>query len=513
MKSTMRAKVRDFTIILAVLATFFLLFSLAVRGLTDYTVTDFLPGYSDMSDYFIGINTAIELGPFSRNAGYSGYIGKPDTLSVAPNLFYGGHGLFAVAPYIVLGKIVGWGGATPLFIHLILLAIAFSFVYSCTGNIKKTVAVQLLTLSFIPFLMFFGTMMMEVQMYVWAIVMTALTYAYINRPSRQNHFGLMAAIVLASFARITNAVFIVPYLTVTLWQLLTGRTESKAARKQYWINMYIGIATILACVVAFIVTMRFTAPYQNFYTMLAETWSYSRAEALRMFFAHVKLNIKSYLHPSATPIFVAMRYMCLGYGLFLLVDTFVKLDRGKFVVRFHIQSLCLCLLLAGAALLNIMFYDVLDWRDFRLLAPFFFATVVYAVLDYKRLAAPASVGVTLSLAFVIFLDVLLKGTWSIPVHFGPFHTNEFAYHAHYDPAAPMRYGNTILLPFSLIGQGEFHDLEAGLGAVGVLSSYTPEAMGQLGIKYIVRDADDPLPENEYYEVAASDDVYVLYVLR
>jgi hypothetical protein len=512
MKGTVPTKTRDFIIILAVLSTFFLLYSLAVRNLTEYTISDFLPGYSDMSD-FILINTAIKLGSFSRNAGYNGFMWEDDILSVAPVLFYGGRGFFMVVPYIILGKIIGWGGAAPIVIHLILLAIAFSIVYFCTNNIKKTVAVQLLTLSFIPFLMFFGTMMMEVQMYAWAIVLAALTYAYMNRPCWRSRLGLLTAIVLASFAKITNAVFLVPYLTVAVWQLLSGRAEPKEVRKQLWLNLCIGIVTILAIGGAFAITGRFIAPYQYFRSMFAEHWSYSRSEALYMLLVHVKQNTRNYFDPSETPIFVALRYMIFGYALLLLANAFVTVDNSKLKVCFRIQSLCLCLLLTSEVLLTIMFYDVYDWRDFRILAPVFFAVIVYSVLDYKQFAILAQVGVTLSLVFIVFLDVLLRGNWSIPAHFGPFHMNEFAYHAHYDLAAPTRYGNTVLVPGSFLAREEFHDLEAGLGVVGSFASYTPEAMGQLGVKYILRDADDPLPENEYYEVASLDDAYILYVLR
>jgi hypothetical protein len=101
----------------------------------------------------------------------------------------------------------------------------------------------------------------------------------------------------------------------------------------------------------------------------------------------------------------------------------------------------------------------------------------------------------------------------MPIHFGPFHTNDFAYHVRYDPDASTRYGNTILVFGNLLAGGEFHDLEAGLGVVGAIGSYTPEAMGRLGVKYILREASDPLPENEYYETAGPDDIYTLYVLR
>jgi hypothetical protein len=384
----MRTRIRDFVMMLAVMVAFFWLFSLAVRFFTDYTVSDFLPGHSDASEYYTGINTAIELGLFSRNAGYNGYIWEYDTLSVAPALFYGQHGLFMLVPYIAFGKIIGWSGAAPLVIHMILLAIAFSFVYLCTGSLKKTVAVQLLTFSFVPFLMFFHTMMMEVQMYAWAIVLTALTYAYMNRPNWRNRIGLMVAIVLASLMKITNVVFAVPYLTVALWQLWAGRKGPKEMRKQLWFNLCAGIVTMLAVGAAFIATQWFVAPWLSFHSTLAETWSSSPAEALRLLFAHAKQNVKRFFDPSEMPIFVALRYMVMGYALFLLANAFVKLEAGKLKARFHIQPLCLCLLLVSAALLNIMLFDVFDWRDFRILAPVFLSVVIYTMLEYEKPDTP-----------------------------------------------------------------------------------------------------------------------------
>jgi MFS family permease len=508
-----RTKIRDFAIIFIILAVFFLLFSLAVRVFTDYTISDFLPGQSDPSDYYIEINTAIEYGVFSRNAGYNGFMWEPDTLSVAPTLFYGGHGLFMLVPYIILGKIVGWSGAAPLVIHMILLAIAFCFVYLCTGSIKKTVAMQLLTFSFVPFLMCFSTPMMEVQMYAWAILLTALTYAYLNRPSRRNRFALLVTIVLASFAKITHAAFIGPYLAVTLWQLVVGRAESKPERKQYWQNLYLGMATILASGVSFIVSGKFTAPYNSnvyFHFKLAETWSDSPAEALRLFFEHFIKYTKVYFDPSAAPNDVAVRYFLLGFVIVLLASAFIEWDGNKLKRRFDAVAFGWGLTLFVVAFLNVAIYDV----HTNFMITFFFAAIAYTVLDYERFAALAKIGVTLLLVFVIFLDVFLHNAfWGITEHFGPFHTNQYAYHVHYDPDATTRYGNTILVPSSVYGGGRFHDIKAGLGAIGVISSYTPEAMGRLGIKYILRDAGDPLEENEYYEMIFSDDAYILYGLR
>ena len=155
---------------------FLLLYSLMVRSLTGLSISSFLPGPSDMSAYYIKINAAVNHGVFSSNAGMSGYLLHGNVLYVSDWLFYGAHGMFILLPYIFLGNILGWAGATPLVIHVILLTVSFYFVYFCTSSLKMAVVVQLLTFSFTPLLLYFSTAMMEIQMYAWGIIIVSLLY-------------------------------------------------------------------------------------------------------------------------------------------------------------------------------------------------------------------------------------------------------------------------------------------------------------------------------------------------
>jgi len=195
---------------------FFCCFCFSVKIITGLSIQKFLPGPSDMADYFLEINTAIKRGIFSHNSGYNGYIWYPDTLSTADSLFYGAHGLFILLPYVFIGKVIGWSGAAPLVIHTILLTAAFLVVYFCTGSIKKTIISQIITFTFIPFIIYFPTTMMEMQMYAWGIVLISLIYAYVNNPNKVNQIGLLVCIVLASAVRITNIIYIIPYFILTI---------------------------------------------------------------------------------------------------------------------------------------------------------------------------------------------------------------------------------------------------------------------------------------------------------
>ncbi|MCL1955047.1 MAG: hypothetical protein FWF61_03865, partial [Brevinematales bacterium] len=243
----------NFFLICIISMIFFAAFAVSVNQITGFSLSKFLPGYSDMADYYIEINAAVKKGIFSHNAGYNGYIWHPDILSIADNLFYGAHGLFILLPYVFTAKVIGWNGITPLIIHMILLTIAFLFVYFSTRSFKKAFISQIVTFTFIPFLIYFPTTMMEIQMYAWGIVLMALIYAYINHPSKINHIGLLVCVLFASTARITNIVYIIPYFILII--------DKNCLHKK--LKLMMGLFTVACVLILYLVNIRLSAPYPS----------------------------------------------------------------------------------------------------------------------------------------------------------------------------------------------------------------------------------------------------------
>lgn len=504
-RALLKKQIISMFIILAISASFFLLYCFIVNTITDEPVSKFLPGASDASDYYTEIGAAIRAGIFSRNAGYNGYIFNTDVLCVADSLFYGAHGLFILLPYIFFGKIIGWGGASPLIIHMVLFTIAFFFIYFCTASIKKTIAVQILCFTFVPLIRHFSTMMMEMQMYAWGILLAALLYAYIKSPNKFNQTGLLIAIVLASSVRITNIIFGIPYFILTIRDLFIDGLHSKKVRR----DLFVGFITIVFIIFLFYLNKQLSAEYLSGFkpTLKLKYQEEGIKEAFIYFLSHFNSSLNAYFNPGASPIFVLLRYSVLGLALILLMNAFISFHGKKIKIQLNnIMSLSLSIVLFSIALLNIMFYDIFGWRDFRVMATIFLAVVVYSVINYDKNKLLACLSVLLSLSFLFFLNTL---PGFINGRFGDNDHNGYISYIHYNPDAKTRFENTIIIKsFDIM----YHDIDPGLCIIGVIGEFMPEYAAELGVKYILVGKKSVFDENDYYRSIANGDNWILYIL-
>jgi hypothetical protein len=497
-----------------------------VKSLTGEPLSNFLPGQSDAIGYYTEINTAVNVGVFSKSAGYNGYMWNRDELTIAKSLFYGGHGLFVLLPYIFFGKIIGWGGASPLVIHLILLTISFIFIYFCTASVKKAIIVQVICFLFVPLFSYFLALMMEIEMYAWGIILAALTYSYVKRSNRTTCMGLLIGVVLASSAKITNIVFIIPFFILTIKEYLPiqikkplshsvatvqGRSKNTGVCASFNKNakaMY-GVIFIFAIAVLFYIDTRLTVRYNPDFRLSLLYSLNTPKEALQLFTNHFNNSFKAYFNPNTNLFFVYLRYCVFGFAMLLIVYTFLTYDaeNNKWRIRFNIEPLFLSLILLIIALLNIMFYDVFNWRDFRVMAPIFLSVVVYCVISYEKLLIPTCFGIALCLVSLIFLNNPIS---VIPAHFAELPQKEYTRYLRYDAYAKSRFDNTMIV--SKVNIGAF-DITAGLGAIYDMTggNFSFEKMAEYGVKYILVPNYDGITDG--YNLLASGEGWQLWVLK
>jgi len=215
-----------------------------------------------------------------------------------------------------------------------------------------------------------------------------------------------------------------------------------------------------------------------------------------MFTKHFRDSIELYIKLNNEKIFSFLRYFVVGFALLLFL-----------VKRFDIELCFLSLILLIIALLNIMFYDIFDWRDFRIMAPVFLSIIIYVLINYEKFFTAACIGIVLCLSFWIFSPITVK---VIETHFGEFYHNEFANYMHYDPNATTRYGNTIVTNIN----ADFYDIDAGLGVIGAFNTFTAPKMASLGVRYIVTDENTLFDNIDiFYHMVAQVDHYIVYQLN
>ena len=490
---------------------FFGVYSVISNQLTGLPISDFLPGWSDMADYYTGINTAANVGFFSSNAGYTGYIFDNNDVSVAGSLFYGPHGAFIIIPYVIIAKIIGWGGAAPLIAHLILMTAAFIILYFCSADIKKTIIVQIVCFSFVPFIGYYFTMMMEIQMYAWGIVLTALTWAYMNKPNKANHIGMIICIVVASAIRVTNLVFGIPYFILILHELYEEKRFSNTIIKK----TAIGFLSVLAVWILYILHNFLRARFKgSFLWNLTTTFNgKGKLAGFQLFVNHFLSNTVSYFNPNESVLhYVLLRYAVFGFAVLLLVRAISFSWKRKIIFKLKsIEELSLSIILFSIVFLNIAFYDIGQGRDFRVMATVFISVITYTIISGKKFFKEACVGIVLCLVFLSHFSWVNR---IINRNFGEFYTNEWASHLQYEPDAKSRYENVMV---DQTGEDRYYDIPPGVGRLAVLGSFTADHMAELGIRYIlVRPDKSDIPTETVgalYEILATHDDWILYILK
>jgi hypothetical protein len=310
-----RTSIQAILILAGVSIAFFFSQWLLAFLLTGRHINSFLPGYSDMIEYHMSIKTAVENGMFSQNAGYFGQF-YADGKGYADWLYYGAHGFLSVTPYILTGIVIGgWTNYAPLIAHLIIITLALFVVYFCCRSFKKTLGIQLLLFSFSPFLMYYHSMMIEIEMYAVALICVAAYYFYETCRSRSALCLFALSVLLAASFRITNIVFIIP--------LLVNFIREKDLLKFVAI---IGIS--ITSIIIFIVNGKTSAPYYyNFLTTLKNafydditgntlsTFKEHFITSAKLFFAMNEQN-----SPRELTLHFLLRYSMIGISIMVLVE-------------------------------------------------------------------------------------------------------------------------------------------------------------------------------------------------
>lgn len=506
-------------VILVISIVMFALYSLVVFSVTQSSISNYLPGNSDMIDYYLEIKTAIHNGIINHNAGYFGYYidGRFD---VAQYLNWGAHGPTILMPYVILGALIGFQGSSLLIAHAILILIGFYFVYFCTKSLRITLLTQISLLAFSPFTMYFSHFMMEVQMYAYGMIAMSLLYRiFREQHSRYLRYGFLLCVVLASGARLTNMLYLIPYFLYFIHAIYNGHQDCHI-RKINLFYLLEGFICVLLIFIQYCVLERFSAPYTaNFLSNLIEAFSKQGiGAAFAVFGQHFKESFISFFDLNADVYFVVVRYLILIMAILLCIEAFCTFDltQYRFKLRrnenhkktINIKALSLSGILIGIILLTISFYDVFDWRDFRVFSPMLFSVILFTFFEKRTMVIPFFGAIFICLFFGLFSqNTFLAMTKD---HFGSLPQNTFTKYITFDAETQNRWNNSLLrYKYPL---GKLQDLPSGLGVISVYDNFPQQSELTIrGIKYILTGSDVQLNLPDY-DMYTGDD-WRLYILH
>lgn len=417
---------------------------------------DFLPAWNDEVVYWHEILT------FALHGFAGGYYSIEELTPAAPFTAFGTHGPFFPMLYGTVAKVFGWTKTSgPLFnIGAITLALA-AFVGLARPRLRHLAAVAALVAVFWPILLYIPTTMQESLHQADAIVLAAL-FCRLLAANGSSPRLLFLTLMVTAGAALVRPTWSFLFMALALAQSPGGRPREKAHAVMF----------AVAAVAVFFVLIRFlTAPYPDgflhlFFARLAE----DPPGALIFFGDRLLGNILALLRfDRCSALEVLLRYVILA----LLVYSAYFSWRGqssetednrneRALICFSFYNLLFILTF------TLLFYDIGDWRDFRVLAPHLLLSLLILAMTRKKRVVVAAVLAFLLLSpvfyktFLVFHQVHFKREVDLVGHFSPI-------------AAQIRYdkekgswANSLLVD---IGSMQYFltDVSPGIGIGGVLN--------------------------------------------
>ena len=347
------------------------------------SVLNSVPCWSDELAYWH------EVLSFSQRGLDFGYYSMNEVLPTY--LSFGTHGFGTITVYALFGKIVGWKTYSMVIANAFFLSMAFLVLTSLVKTSTKNLFfILILTLTYIPLILFSPTSMSELLHFSTLIVYVALLHVFFQRG------GVKWLVILLVFC---TAISCIRIINIFLFLPLLFKTESKFRFDGKFLIYF--ILWVVFSGLLFIVNIALVSPYpDSFLNELFKSNGFS--DFVRNFAIHFGENAWNFINPvSDTIIQGFQRYLEMLICLVCLWKSNLIQSKFKsFVLDYFVVFLILFLFM----LINIAAYDVFDWRDYRVLAPVLYGCVLLLILSDKMTVAYYSMVFNLIGVIVLFLS-------------------------------------------------------------------------------------------------------------
>lgn len=359
------------------------------------TLADFGPFYSDEIFYWHQTWTFSTVGFGGGYYTLNEYPARLDTFR-----FYV-HGPMFPMLHGSIGALVGWASATGVLINSVLLTAAtgfFAVVSGLRGKRMIFTAVFLITLS--SFMMHIPSNMQESVHHAIAIVLAGLFYRLMSAEHMLPWWAMVAFfgfIVLVSLLRITWSLLLIPFALLSFRQL----TVRKALVSLVLVSGVMGVL--------FLITSSWASFYPNVMAgCMQELAAGEYGTAFWLLVENVRYNF-GFVHKGSL-LEIAQRYeVLLLFAATAATDVLILVKHARderLVYRwqnamfpfFHVFNL------GTIFVFNAVFYDMYNWRDYRLFAPYIIMTVLVFIASGRNIWVVKVVIIVNILLFSFFWD-------------------------------------------------------------------------------------------------------------
>ena len=459
-------------------------------------LSDFHLIFSDEIDYYAESVSISKNGIINQESGYFGY----NLDQHAKLLNYGAHALFNILPYAFVAKLTTASQTSALMANLALLCSSFFVFFLLRRSLKELALLFLLLFSFLPFLLYYFTGMVEAIIYVGSILLITV---YENLFSENEHSSVLSAYILLvllwSLFRITHIFFLLPAL---LYE--TGFLKRKA------LPTLVKYALIVLGTTAVLWLLSASFPWS-----FMGQWLRS-SQKLSFFFRHgLSMAFKFLLPGFGDPMEVALRYSYLLWAGILAVLSLkprkTESDSEHFFILGHLTVLLAHLVFV------LFFYDFDEMRGFRMLSPILFFSMTSCLLSAYHMPPKRFVSFSILTVWLVFLVIAFPKrqalyTETVLRRLEPVQKSQVFKWAVYNPYPQDRWENTVYVDLFIYPDMDYAYFTPGLGMMvfrvdeldDFLAASTTDA---LKAKYLISSA---LMEFPGYEKVVTDMDISLY---
>ena len=462
-------------------------------------LSDFHLINSDEFDYYAESISISRNGLVNEESGYFGY-GLDQHAKV---LNYGAHAPFNLLPIALTAKLSGNSQSSTLSTNVALLCISVFIFFILRKSIKDIALLLLLLFSFLPFLLYFFTGMVEVLIYAGLILLLPLYETLFKKRERSS--ALIAYIILVlvwSLFRITHIFFLLPALLYEIGVL-----------KKKMFPTLVKYALIVLGMTAVLWLLSASFPWSFIAQWMRSDQKFS------FFFRHGLSMSRKFLLPGfGEPMEVALRYVFLAW-IGILAWLFLKSRKlSKYSEQFFVLG-HLAVLLAHLVFV-LFFYDFDEIRGFRMLSPVLFFSIVSCLLSKIQTLPKRLVTFTVLVIWLVFLLITFPQrqalyTETVLRRLEPVQRSQVFKWAVFDPSPRTRWDNTIYVDLFIYPDMDYTYFTPGLGMmvfrVDELDDFLANSSADaLKAKYLISSADVEFPG---YELVGTDLDISLYQKR
>lgn len=422
-----------------------------------FSLTDYVPLSSDEKFYWHQIWTYQQVG---FDGGYYSRDERPPQAQFSR--FYTKGPVFPML-YGTMARLTGWQTYTAIFYNIGIMTLAlFIFVVVVPLTKRQGLLLLIFWVTFWPTWLYTHKIMQEALLDAVAIITAVLFYRVLTQRD-----------ALSSRAKWSFAVFI--FLTSLIrggtWVIFFAPLLLIGARDKRLFPLFLeGLKSLILAGVAFWFFGLFLSPASNFASDLPT----SRA-GLRRTATIIRDNLM--LFNIGHPLWIVLRYQTLIGGLTALGGLIIALWRNRrdaiqqwFVGRDQLfwERVFHAINLLGIIAANIILYDVLDWRDYRVIRPHMLVSALL-LIAFQRYRWVILL-IMSNLLFLLPFDGNFPTAWrelnegNYTTLRQPLIADDVSQLLVYDASAPSGWCNTLLvIPTDLIFELDVRTIPAGIG--------------------------------------------------